>query len=171
MLHEVPEPQVLVRHDGHLLLVLPDEVRDVAHRHGQQGPGGHGAETERGHRPQEDAAVPRHDRARHCGDDDVDAAWEQTLPGLGRGRERGDGVGEGVFHAEDAGEEVVEAVLGGEAVPVEEEAGFSDLRGQEVCRGGLGRRSLGGRLESGRFLCGRLIVDGFSLRRGKRQTR
>jgi hypothetical protein len=48
-----------------------------------------------------------------------------------------------------AGEEVVEAVLGGEGVVVEEETGLADLGRQNVGRGrrGGGRRSLsaGGR--------------------------
>jgi hypothetical protein len=72
-----------------------------------------------------------------------------------------------------AGEEVVEAVLGGEGVAVEEETGLADLGRQDVGRGrrGGGRRSWsagGGReLNGGPGGFGdvgwEVIVDGFFL--------
>lgn len=60
------------------------------------------------------------------------------LAGLGRGRQRSNGVGEGVLDVQGAGQEVVEAVLDSERVAVEEETGLTDLSRQQI--GGRGRR-------------------------------
>lgn len=162
--------QMLLRHDRHLLLILPHQVGDVPHRHGQQRPSSDGTERQRRERAEEDAAVPRDDGAGHCGDDDVDAAGEKALAGFRGGGERGDGVGEGVLDVQGAGEEVVEAVFCGEGVVVQEEPGLADLGCQDVGwgrRGGRGCRSAGGSCEDGLGGFGgfgwEVIVDGFFL--------
>lgn len=172
VLRPLTESQMLLRHDRHLLLILPYQIGDIAHRHGQQGPSSHGTKGQRRERAEEDAAVPGDDGASHGSDDDVDAAGEEALAGFGRGGQRGDGVGEGVLDVQGAGEEVVEAVLGGEGVVVEEETGLADLGRQNVGRsrrgGGRGSLSAGRReLDGGPGGLGdvgwEVIIDGFFL--------
>ncbi|GAB1195125.1 hypothetical protein APSETT444_004379 [Aspergillus pseudonomiae] len=135
------EVEVLLGNGGDLLLVLPHQVGDVAHGHRQEGPGGHGTEGERRGGAQQDTAVAGHDGTGHGRDDDIGAAGEETLAGLGRRGQRGDGVGESVLDVEGPGQEVVEAVLGGEGVFVEKKTGVSDLSRQDIC----GSRGRGGR--------------------------
>lgn len=174
VLRPLTESQVLLRHDRYLLLILPHQVGDIAHRHRKQGPSGDGTKGQRRERAEEDATVPGDDGAGHGGDDDVDAAGEEALAGFGRGGQRGDGVGEGVLDVQGAGEEVVEAVLNGEGVVVEEETGLADLGRQDVSwgrRGGGGRGSLsagGMELDGGPGRFGdvgwEVIIDGFFLK-------
>lgn len=140
MLSPFTEVEVLLSNSGNLLLVLPHQVGDVAHRHRQEGPGGHGTERERRGSAQEDTTVAGHDRTGHGRDDDIGAAGEETLARLRRRGQRGDGVGESVLDVQGPGQEVVEAVLGGEGVFVEEKTGVSDLSSQDVC----GSRGRGG---------------------------
>lgn len=64
------------------------------------------------------------------------------LTGLGRRSERGNSVGEGILDVQGPRQEVVEAVLCGKGVRVEEEPSLSDLGGQNVCRGWRRRRRL-----------------------------
>lgn len=171
--------QMRVRHSRHLLLVLPDQIRHVAHGHGQQGPGSHGTEGQRGRCAQEDTAVPRHDGTGHGGHNDVHSAGEQAFAGLGRRGQGGDGVGEGVFDVQGTRQEVVELSLDGQGVLVQEETGLTDLSGQDVggsrgrgrgegsghrsCRGGGGRSRGDDGLGDGRDLGREVIVDRFFL--------
>lgn len=177
----VPQGEMLLRKGRDLLLVLPDEVGDVAHGDGEQRPSGDGAKGQRGGRAQDDAAVPGDNGAGHGGDDNVGAAGEETLAGLRGGSQGGDGVGEGVLDVEGTGEDVVEAGLGGEGVLVEEDTGLTDLGGQDVGGGGSGGRGsgnggLGRELDGEGGLLGgvdgsgdggddvrKIIVDGFPL--------
>ena len=130
-----PESNVLVRDSGEPLLVLPSQVTNVSHRHGEERVGGNGTECKRRQSAEEDAAVARHDGAGHGSHNDVDTTGGQALARFGRGSKRGNGVGEGIFDMQGTRQEVIEAVLCGKRVRVEEESGLSDLGSQDVCRG------------------------------------
>lgn len=108
--------QVLVRNGRNLLLVLPDEVTNIAHRHGQEAVGGSGTKREWRRSSEEDTAVARDDGAGHGGHNDVDTTGEKALAGLRRWSKGRDGVGEAVFNVKSLGKELVEALLGGKGV-------------------------------------------------------
>lgn len=110
------DSQVLIRNGRDLLLVLPNQVSDIPHRHGQEGVGGSSTEGERRRSAEEDATVTRDNRAGHGGHDNIDTAGQKTLAGLGRRCERGNGVGKAVFDVEGPRQEVVEALLCGKGV-------------------------------------------------------
>ena len=116
VLRALTSSQVLLRNGRELLLVLPNQISDIPHGHGQEAVGGSSSESKRRGSAQEDASVTRDDRAGHGGHDDIDTTGQKTLAGLGRRRERGNGVGEAVFDVEGSGQEVVEALLCGEGV-------------------------------------------------------
>lgn len=116
VLRTLTDSQVLLRNGRDLLLVLPDQVSDIPHRHGQESVCGRGTESERRCSAEEDATVTRDNRAGHGGYDDVDTAGQETLAGLGRRCKRGNGVGEAVFDVEGPRQEVVEALLCGKGV-------------------------------------------------------
>lgn len=129
MLRLLAEQQVLISKSRNPLLILPHQVRDIPHSHGEKRPGGNGAECQRRRSAEEDTPVPGYNRPGHGGDNGIDAAREETLARVRGGSERCDGVGEGVFDVEGAREEGVEAVLGGEGVGVQEETSLSNLGG------------------------------------------
>lgn len=110
------ESQVLLRNGRDLLLVLPNQVSNIPHRHGQEGVGGSSTESERGGSAEEDATVTGDNGTGHGGHDDIDTAGQKTLAGLGRRCERSNGVGEAVFDVEGPRQEVVEALLCGKGV-------------------------------------------------------
>jgi hypothetical protein len=116
MLCALTNSQVLVRKGRNLLLILPHQIANVAHSHGQQAVCSGGTECEGRRSTEEDTAVTRDDRAGHGGYDNVHAAGEKALTGLGRRSERRDGVGEAIFDVESPGEELVEALLCGKGV-------------------------------------------------------
>jgi hypothetical protein len=114
---------------GHPLLILPDQIRDIPHRHGKKGPSGNGTEGEGCRAAQETAAVTGNNGASHGSDDDINSTGEQFLAGFGGGSQGSDGVGEGVFDVQGAGEDIVEGDLGGTRLLVEEETALPDLGG------------------------------------------
>ena len=116
VLRAFTDSQVLVRNGGNLLLVLPNQVTDVAHRHGKEAVGGSGTEREGRRGSKEDTAVARHDGAGHGGHNNVDTTGEKALTGLGRWGKGRNGVGEAVFNVESLGQELVEALFGGKGV-------------------------------------------------------
>lgn len=78
------DSRVLLRKGRDLLLVLPNQVSDIPHRHGQEGVGGSSAESERRCSAEEDATVTRDNRTSHGGHNDIDTTGQKTLAGLGR---------------------------------------------------------------------------------------
>lgn len=170
---------MVLRHSRNPLLILPGKVRDIPHSHRQEGPSRHGTEGKRRRRAEENATVTRDDGAGHGSDNHVDTTGKQLLARLGRGSQRGNGLGETVLDVQGARQEVVEAVLNSEGVVVEEKTGLTDLGSQDICRGrrrgrrrlGLGSFFGGGRDWSGfdgrfRDLGWEVIVDWFSLSLG-----
>lgn len=179
VLRLLPELDMVLRHSRNPLLILPGKVRDIPHSHRQEGPSRHGTEGKRRRRAEENATVTRDDGAGHGSDNHVDTTGKQLLARLGRGSQRGNGLGETVLDVQGARQEVVEAVLNSEGVVVEEKTGLTDLGSQDICRGRRrGRRRLGlgsffgcGRDWSGfdgrfRDLGWEVIVDWFSLSLG-----
>lgn len=171
----LPKLQMVLRHRRNPLLVLPDQVRHIAHRHRQQRPRGHGPESEGRGRAEENAAVARDDRTGHGGDHGVDTTGKQVLTGFGRGSQRGNGVGESVLDVQGPRQKVIEAVLDGKGVVVDKETSLADLGRQDICgsrfRGSFGlglaldRRFFGSWGRS-RFEVGKVwqvIVNGFFL--------
>lgn len=179
VLRLLPELDMVLRHSRNPLLILPGKVRDIPHSHRQEGPSRHGTEGKRRRRAEENATVTRDDGAGHGSDNHVDTTGKQLLARLGRGSQRGNGLGETVLYVQGARQEVVEAVLNSEGVVVEEKTGLTDLGSQDICRGrrrgrrrlGLGSFFGGGRDWSGfdgrfRDLGWEVIVDWFSLSLG-----
>lgn len=76
------EVEMLLGNGGNLLLVLPYQVGDVAHRDRQEGPGGHGTERERRQRAKEDSTVAAYDGAGHSRDNYIGSAGEEMLARL-----------------------------------------------------------------------------------------
>lgn len=116
VLRTLTDSQVLLCNGRDLLLVLPNQVSDIPHCHGQEGVGGSSAEGEWRCSAEENATVTRDNRAGHSGHDDIDTTGQETLAGLGRRCERGNGVGKAVFDVEGPRQEVVEALLCGKGV-------------------------------------------------------
>lgn len=112
LLRPLLDRRMLLREPGDPLLVLVHQAPDILHRDGQERRRSDGADGKRGRGAQEQAAVPREDRAAHARDHDVDAAGEQPLAAFGCRRERVDGVGDARFGVQGAGEHVIDAVLG-----------------------------------------------------------
>lgn len=176
VLRLLAELDVILRHSRNPLLILPGKVRNIPHGHREERPGRHGTEGKRRRSAEENATVTRDDGTGHSSDNDVDTTWKQLLARLGRGGQRGNGLGETVLDVQGARQEVVEAVLDGKGVVIEEETGLTDLGSQDICRGRRrGRRRLGLRSFFGSRdwsgFDGRfrdlgwevIVVDGFSL--------
>jgi hypothetical protein len=120
---------MVVCNNGHPLLILPDQIRDIPHRHGKKRPSGNGTKGEGCRAAQETAAITGDDGSSHSSNDDIDSTGEQFLAGFGGGSQGSDGVGEGVFDVQGAGEDIIEGDLGGTRLLVEEETALTDLGG------------------------------------------
>lgn len=146
-LHEVPDAlrhaQVVVSHNGVLLLPAPDEVADVLGRAGNDVVCGGHASDDRCDEADENVSVARDDRTGHGGHEDVDSAGEKLLIAL-FGRCKGADCGcDVVFGVEGTGHAVVDCLLGGCGVVVEEQARASDLSCQTICRCGTTGEGIG----------------------------
>lgn len=133
----LPQLNMIVCQRRNPLLILPNEIRDIPHRHRQEGPRSHGSERQRRSGPEEDPTVARDDRPCHGSDNHIHTPRHEMLAGVRRGRQRSNGVGEGILDMQGAGQEVVEAVLDSERVVIEEDTGLADLSSQDI---GGGRR-------------------------------
>lgn len=111
------------------LLVLPQQVRDVAHGDGDNEPAGADAQRHGERGAQENVAVPSHDAARHGSHEHVDEAGHELLAALARGRQGCDGRREGVLQVEGPVYGGVDAILGRYGLLVQEQTGLADLRG------------------------------------------
>lgn len=132
MLHALLNPEMILRHHGELLLVLPDQIAHILRRSGNDimrchDTGDNGcAETE------EDISVSADDAAGHCGDEDVYSTWKKFLVGLFWRCQVGDGLGEGVFGGENAVHAAVDCIFGFGGVAVQCETGAFDLLSKPV---------------------------------------
>jgi hypothetical protein len=146
-LYKVPDAlshaQVVVPHHGVLLLPAPDEIADVLGRAGNDVVCSGHAGDNRSDEADEDVPVARDDRAGHGSHQDVNSAREQLLVALFGRRERADCGCDVVFGVEGAGHAVVNRLLGGCGVVVEEQARAGDLGGQAVCRCGRAGERIG----------------------------
>jgi hypothetical protein len=142
-LNKVPDAlsdaQVVVPHHGVLLLPAPDKVANVLGCVRDDVVCGSDTSDDRGHEADEDVPVARDDRTGHGGHQDVDSAGEKLLVALFGGRERVDCGCDVVLGVEGAGHAVVDCLLGGGGVVVEEEARAGNLRGKTVRRCGRAR--------------------------------
>lgn len=167
-LHKVPHAlrhaQVVVAHDGVLLLPAPDEVADVLRRARHDVVRRRHAREDRRHEAHEDVAVARHDRPRHRRHQHVDPARQQLLVALCGRRQRADRGCHVVLGGQGARHPVVDRLLGRRGVAVQEEARLRDLRREAV---GGGRR--GGDDDRGKVLLFLRLVGlaGRGRRRGR----
>ena len=114
--------QVVVADHRVLLLPAPDEVANVLGRARNDVVCGGDTGNDGRDEAHEDVSVARDDGAGHGGHEHVNAAGEQLLIALfGRG-ERADCGGDVVFGVEGAGHAIVDGLLGGCGVVVDEEA-------------------------------------------------
>jgi hypothetical protein len=139
-LNKVPDAlsdaQVVVPHHRVLLLPAPDKVADILGRARDDVVCGGDTSDDRGHEADEDVPVARDDRTGHGGHEDVDSAGQKLLVALFGRRERADCGCDVVLGVEGAGHAVVDCLLGGRSVVVEEEACAGDLRSKTVGRCG-----------------------------------
>ena len=123
-LNEVPDAlshaQMVVPNHRVLLLPTPDEVADVLGSTRDDVVCGGDTSDDRGHKADEDVSVARDDRTGHGGHQDVDSTGEELLVALFGGRERADCGCDVVLGVEGAGHAVVDCLLGGCGVVVEE---------------------------------------------------
>ena len=75
-----------VADQGDLLLVLPAQIGNVAHRHRDEKPASCDADCQREHGPEEETSIAADDAACHRPDEDVYGSGKQLLASLGRGR-------------------------------------------------------------------------------------
>lgn len=127
---------MLLGHSRNLLLILPRQIRDIAHSHREERPSSHSTECKRRSSAEENAPIPRNNRPSHSSDNNINTTGEEFLAGISRRRKRSYGVGEGVLDVQGAGKKAVEAGLGCEGLRVQEETGLSDLSSQDVCWSG-----------------------------------
>jgi hypothetical protein len=142
-LNEVPDAlghaQVVIPDHRVFLLPAPDKISDVLSSMRDDVVCGGDTSDDRGHKADEDVPVARDDRTGHGGHQDVDSAGEKLLVALFGGRERVDCGCDVVLGVEGAGHAVVDCLLGGCGVVVEEEARASNLCGKTVGRCGRAR--------------------------------
>jgi hypothetical protein len=142
-LNEVPDTlshaQVVVPHHRVLLLPTPDKVADVLGCARDDVVCGCDTGDDRGHETDEDVPVARDDRTGHGGHQDVDSAGEKLLVALFGRRERVDCGCDVLLGVEGAGHAVVDCLLGGCGIVVEEEARAGNLRSKTVGRCGRAR--------------------------------
>lgn len=137
-LNKVPDAlgdaQVVVPHDRVLLLPAPDEVANVLGcARDDVVCGGH-TSNDRSNEADENVPVARDDRAGHGGHQDVDATREKLLVALFGRRQGADCGCDVVLGVEGAGHAVVDCLLSGGGIVVEEKTGACDLGGKTVCR-------------------------------------
>jgi hypothetical protein len=101
LLNAISRPDMALRNCWELLLILPQQLADVAHGNWQHDPAGSDTNGEGYEAAEEDVAVSGDDRARHGGYQNVYRAWHQLFSGLWSGCERGDGAGEAVFQVQE----------------------------------------------------------------------
>ena len=149
----IADTNVIIADDRVLLLILPDQISNIAGGDGENSIRGSNSSGNGHDTTEQDIAVSGNDAAGHGCDENVDGAGEKTFAafsGRGEGLQCGD---EGVLEVECFGETGVDVVFGLDGLGVQEDAGALDLVGEAL--GGCGRGGLtedaGGDLLDGHF--------------------